>query len=615
MLSWQKSSMSRLSWTSYCNNLDVNRKRATDIWVHMGKRLRSQWIDFMLQELKARPRRALIPLDVALHNPGSISRRWISDCILMIARYLLEDKANPLQMDIRMLHQFVCDYTVMNSSYDFNKPLKQMLIWLILVRCDHSQLRSLFESILTNRLPLSSHTLLQFANRFMSFGQAHVGLEIIRNVVSLGADTSSFALQSSCVKLLETRPDRDDWYDYQDTVVTELLDLGIRPNVILWTCIMQNAVEAGRFAAAWRWFGLGIRDGLTPTSPTILVILKMAKAQKSKEILERAIHEAHKAGVLPNDLKVVFGLLHAVLVIELGKVKTSLFQENLFTSCLRHYVQYCDIGPLQELGCQLDDPASEWQPSDRQLPTPGPTILSLMMVAYIRRRGARKELIDFYVRYNGLVTSEHPLYSQLACTDYVSNAFLMRLGTLRSTLPYCTTVIKSMIESRPPRISPSSEWRSTTANQTGQPTLTTWNILLRAYMLRGQTAAAEKVVSMLKARGFEPNKITWTQMISSYLDRQQIGKVVSVAKTMKDAGIEYDDIMIRTLQRIKDKPRFFKAMDDDNAEPEYLVYYNGDKPSRSRLESPTHESFLEKGSSGQTDEDRPLKFKLSLDYT
>lgn len=577
----------------------------------------------MLQELKERPRRALIPLDVALQSLWlRPHRRILSDCILMLARRLLEDKANPLQMDVGMMHQFVCDYAILNASYSHNEPFQQRIIWLVLKRCDDRRVRSLFETLLSHNLPLSSHTLLQFADRLLGSGQAHVGLEIIRNALKLGADPSSFALQSSCVKLLQIRPERDDWYDYHNTVVTELLRLGIRPKVILWTCIVQNAIEAGRYEAAWRWYRLGIDDGLEPMGPTFTALLKGAKKQKDDDVLHRVIDEAHKAGVLPNDLELVFDLLHAVFVLEQSKFEEPYFQESSFQSCLRHYVQYCDIGPLQELGCQIG-PASEWQPRDSQLPAPTPSIIGIMMVAYIAQYARLEHFRDFYLRYQDLVTSKHPLIAPLANTDHVSNAFLMRFGDHKHTLPYCTTVIKSMIKSVPF----GKKSRNRRHNQTGQPTLRTWNILMRAYVKHGLTEAAEKVRSMLCARGFTPDRVTWTTLISSYLDRQQLDrqkpdrqqldKVIYAAKAMRNAGTEYDDIVIKALQRIADKPRFFRAMDD----PGFQAYYGGDKPSQSQIENQVHEDSLQthedpvhKSNRAQTDEKMRQKNQSAIRF-
>ncbi|KAL8797362.1 MAG: hypothetical protein Q9195_000517 [Heterodermia aff. obscurata] len=509
-----------------------------------------------------------------------------------------------------MLYQFVCDYAIVNSSYSTNEPFQQKILWLILDHCDDSQVRSLFETVLTHNLPISGHTLLQFAQRFMSLGQAHVGFEIIRNTLRLGADPSSYEIQSSCVKLLRIRPEQDDWYDYQNTVVAELLQLGVRPNVILWNCIMQNAIEAGRYETAWRWYDMGINDGLKPTRPTIFILLKIVKDQKNEDLLRSVIDEAHKTGVLPNDLEVVYDLLHAVLVIGQQKGDSGGLGDENFQNCLRYYVQYCDIGPLQELGCRLG-PVSEWQSCDRQLPAPTPNIIGIMVMAYLGGHGPWEHAIDLWIRYDSLVTSKHPLIAPLANTDHVSNAFLMRFGNHKHTLHYCTAVISSMIKSTPSETSRSRTMRSTTPNQTGQPTLQTWNILQRAYMKHQLTEAAEKVVSMLRKRGFIPDRVTWTQLISLYLNRQQTYKVVYAAKAMKDSGIEYDDVTIRTLQRIADKPRFFKAMDE--ADRRLQVVYGGDRSSQSQMENPSREDTLEKSSSEPTDEEVALKHKPPSD--
>ena len=486
-----------------------------------------------------------------------------------VAEHFLQNGAKKRPIHIQALHQLTCDYARVNSTYTHNQPFHQKIIWLILDHCNEDQLRSLFRSLLTYSLPLSSHTLLQFAEKFLGLGELHIGLEIIRSAVNVGADLSSSALQSSCVRLLRTRPDRDDWYGIQSKLVTELLDMNIKPNVQLWTCIILNAVEAGEYREAWHWYDTGISDGLKPNRVTFFVLLKMAKNGCDKDVLHIVSQEAYKEGVLPKDLDLVFDLLHTLLITDGQHMNTTTRRGRssvaVFDSLVGAYAEFCDVKPLQDLGVKLEM-LVHWQQPGHELPAPTPTIVGIMLMAYVRQFQGTKYLKSIYDRYHELVVSEHPIIAPIANTDHIGNAFVKGFGSSADTMHHCTEVVKHMLTSNRFGFSSSTVFPGTIKGQIGQATLQTWNILINSYMKHGNTEAAEKVLSMLQIRGFRPDRFTWKHLIHGYIDRQAVEKVIGITRAMKEANVEYDEQTIAYLQRLTNKPRFFKALNDMDKE-------------------------------------------------
>ena len=554
------SSMDGQSWESYCTNLEANRKKVSKLWLCVKRTQREHvWYSMMLCHLAPNPQTALVHLDVAIHsdllNPPP---RILQGFIQTIAELLIQEPATPRAADIQALHQLTCDYAKTHSSYHGIRPFQQKFIWLILDHCDEDGLRSLFRCLLTYNLPLTSHTLLQFAGKFLDLGEYDLGLEIIRSAVNVGADLSSYALQSSCVRLLRTSPREPT---YKTETVNELLGMKIKPNVPLWTCIILNAVNAKDYKEAWRWYDTGISDGLKPNLVTFIVLLKMAKDGNDRDVLHRVTEDAWREGILPNNLDLVFDLLHTRLLLSKQKPDArSAGDWTSFQELIHVYSQYCDLGPLRELGMRIDH-ISYQEDRGHQLPAPTPNIIGIILLAYIRRIQGKEVVKCLYDRYHGLVKSGHPIIAPIANTDHIGNAFVLALGSSLNTLHYCAGVIKDMLQSDPIGSSPSLDFPSTTPYQTGQPTLQTWNIMINSYMRYRNIEAAEKVLSILRNRSFKPSIFTWSHLIRGYANEQEVEKVVGVLRAMKEADVEYNEYIIAYLQRLHNKPRFFKTLE------------------------------------------------------
>ena len=592
-LSWWYSEMNGQSWQPYCADIQPNRTKASKLWLCVQRARREYvWYSMVFFDLRRNPQRALVHLDVAIHSKWlTPPSRILEDCIKTLAEKLIQEPATPQAADIRALHQLTCDYAKMHSSDHMDRPFQQKIIWLLLDHCNEDGLRSLFRCLLTYNLPLTSHTLLHFAEKFLDLGEYDLGLEIIRSAVNVGVDLSSYALQSSCVRLLRTRP-REPIYKIQAETVNELLGMNIKPNVPLWTCIIHNAVNAKDYKEAWRWYDTGISDGLKPNLLTFLVLLKMAKDGNDQDVLHRVTEDAWREGILPNDLDLVFDLLHTRLLLDRQRPDSkSMGDWKSFQELIHVYNQYCNLEPLMELGIRVNPILCQDQ-RGRQLPAPTPNIVSIILLAYIGLNRGRKVVKDVYDRYHDLVKSGHPIIAPIASTDHIGNAFVLALGSSLNTLHFCAGVIKDMLQSSPIGSSSSSKFPSTTPHQTGQPTLQTWNIMINSYMKHRNIEAAEKVLSILRNRNFKPSVYTWSHLIQGYAYQQDVDKVVGALRAMKEADIEYNEYTIAYLQRLHNKPRFFKALDkmdkefnETRMETNRPVAASNDSDSAANLES------------------------------
>jgi pentatricopeptide repeat protein len=561
--SWGKSCMKYVSWEQYRAQLHERREVAAQVWLDMNRNRRmSIWYALMAWACTKAPREALVPLDVAIHYPAiQPPQRVLDDCLAALATHLLKFAYPPRVQDVDAIYQLACDYAEAASRTQTCRPLRQFIIYQILDYCSTEQRRSLFRTFLTYNMPLSSQTLLQFAEKFTDEGEALIGLEILRSAVNAGAEMSSYAVQSSCVKILRTRPEAGDWIRMQSDLLSQILQMGIKPNTILWTCIMQNAIDAGDYEEAWRWYDMGVADGLKPSQITFSVLLQMAKRGHAKDSLDRITEEAAKEGVLPNDLWLIFDVLHAIYLSERSKLV--LGPERTFDAMLLFYGQCCDLGPLRNMGLRLEAHLIDIE-RGHDLPMPSSRVVGLMLLGYLSQFGKHGDpsvLVPLYSRYRDLVEANDPIIGPLGSTDYVSNAFVKAFGMRSDGLSHCTLVVKNMLTRTTPVLLASELSRNVNPDQTGKPTVQTWNILLSSYIRHRRTEAAEKIVSMMQTRDIKPDACTWNNVIAGYVKTQDVENVVFASRKMRDTGVEYNEFTIQALRRLVDKTRYLKAME------------------------------------------------------
>ena len=561
----EESKLRRMHWKTYgtnMNRLKWWRKHAPGLWVGTnGNRRFAAWYAFMIWATRNDPRAALVSLDVAIQSSTvGPPQQHLHDCLAALAKHFLTDLEPPQVQDVEAMHKLASDYVEKASRFRTPYYLQQNVIFLIIDRCSIEQTRSLFRTLLTHNVPLSSHTLLHFADRFLEAGEGTISSEILRSAANLGADLSSDAFQSVCVKLLRTRPGGPDWINVQSAFLSQILEIGVKPRVILWNCIILNTVEAGDSHEAWRWYEAGIKDGLQPDRATFSVLLKTTKHDYSGDSINRIIGEATREGVLPNDFDLICESLHGVYLSERSRATESV--DQTYESMLEFYSRYFDLKPLEDLGLRLSPQAVQVE-SDQAVHLPPSRAVGLVLLGFLGQHPPLTILLSLYLQFHDLVISEHPIIAPLAMTDHVSNAFIKAFGSSSEGLGQCTMVVKNMLKTSYTASSNIKAFGSTTPDQTGKPTAQTWNILLNSYMKHGQTEAAEKIMLMMRARGIEPNSVTWNHLIAGYVGKQDVENVIHASRRMVDAGIEYDDFTIQALRRLTDKTRYLRAMERD----------------------------------------------------
>lgn len=218
--------------------------------------------------------------------------------------------------------------------------------------------------------------------KFLQSGDVLMSYELLRSAISLGADISSYAVQSSCVKLLATKQLSGTESPGLLALQNQLAELGVKPNETLWATMINTAVEADNYEEAWRWYGKGRAEGLQPIAGTMHILLKMARQDRCIDTFHRVIEIGTEHKLLPYDVSVVFDVLYTVYMLQRPYFKKR--PQKSFNTILSYYSRYCDIQLLDELGVPIEIVASGIAPRQCALQQPSPLVVGMMLMAYVR---------------------------------------------------------------------------------------------------------------------------------------------------------------------------------------------------------------------------------------
>ncbi|KAL8914830.1 MAG: hypothetical protein Q9171_000666 [Xanthocarpia ochracea] len=502
----------------------------------------------MLWALQHQIDKAVAFLDVTLSDSSMPApRHAVEDSLKHIVSVSLQGQVANLQRK-NDIHRLFCTFAEASMLRDDRThSISQKIVYLVMRHSDNHQARVLYEVLLHARLDVDPNTLIHFMDRFTRMGRPDLAMHVLKRIAASGVNLSFESVQYSCVTLLRTQFDEVDWYKIQSYLVTEMLELGIRPGIPMLNAMILNAVEACDYQTAQAMFETARIHGIRRDTITYSILLKGAVHSLHESLVRRIMHMAEEDGALPNNNELVFSLVITMLQRAQFNDRKKMGSARRYRAILKIYSRYCNISPLQELGIYID--------TDNHVDTagtvtePSPKLLSIMIVSYIRLIGRPGFVQELYNRYQSHVDQNHNLIAPIAETDHLANAFLLGLGRHTATFKICPIILRNMLE---PSV--------TTTVKVAQPTINTWSIAARSYFFHGQRAAGEKIVEMMRARGVPPTLVTWNTVVSGYASLQDASGVVKVMKGMEAAGIEADSYTLKAMAKIRDRDRLLNAL-------------------------------------------------------
>ena len=555
-----------LDWTSNVQTLNIPEEmqewtgRATEQFIRHYWGLRSRrnhvnkgpmglsgydsgilWRNVMLWCLKYQRKQALILLLATLKGHKYRPPRYmVEDCLKIVARHFLCKVSNPSPLAIDAIWLLTRKFIDGASGQDqLFFPICQDLVYLVLQHSDDSRVLSLYGLLGSNNVVLQVSTMLQFLDRFLYMGKVNLSIKVLDIIVKTGFDTSMDRIQMACVKLLRARFDTPAEYIVRSNILTQILEMGIRPKVAMFNTILLNAGEGGDFANAWQTYTLAKENSIIPDSITYGVLLKGAVISGNPSNLGMVLCEIQANKNVLTDLRLVNDVLNAVSLTSPG---------DEFGAMLDFYKQHCDLRPIQELSMCGDETKPPPSTTCHRV-WPTSFILTRMILAYVKLHQGSLGLIHNYNLYYQHVKENHPLIAPLAQKDIVANSFILAFGKDPSTLQHCTTVIRHMLELSSPNflVFGSIPYAA--------PTTQTWSILVAAYFRHHQRRPAEKVLDMMRERGIPRDIVTWNTLIAGYARMRDMDAAVDAVERMKVAGFEVDSFTVKGLRYLRTEDR------------------------------------------------------------
>ena len=503
------------------------------------------WRNVMLWCLKYQRKQALMLLLATLKGRKYRPPRYVvEDCLKVVARHFLYKVSNPSPMAMDAIWLLTRRFIEGASGQDQRFPISQDLVYLVLQNSDDSRVLSLYELLGLNNVVLHVNTMLKFLDRFLDMGKVNLSIKVLEIIVKTDFDTSEDRVQMACVKLLRARFDTREEYIIRSNILTQILEMGIRPNVAMFNTILLNAGEGGDFPNAWQMYSLAKENSIVPDPITYGVLLKGAVISGDPSNLGMVLREIQTNKNLLTNLRLLSDVLNAVSLISPG---------DEFGAMLDVYKHHCDLRPFQELSMCGDETKTPPSTTCHRV-WPTSFILTRMILAYNKLHQGSLGLIHNYNLYYQHVKENHPLIAPLAQNDIVANSFVLAFGQDSRTLQHCTTVIRHMLELSSPNFLASG------SIPYAAPTTQTWSILVAAYFRHHQRRAAEKVLDMMRERGIHRDIVTWNTVIMGYARVQDVYAAVDAVEGMKAAGFEVDSFTVKGLRHLRTEDRLRWAL-------------------------------------------------------
>jgi pentatricopeptide repeat protein len=406
---------------------------------------KSMWIHVMLDALGRRPSWALKFLIATTSSEPYPPSYAISDSIqYLVVRFLYKGK-NPDDKSVTALFDTVMG--LLDECDHYYLHLSQRTIFYLLSHINIDQAEHFYKVLVHRSHPLHENTLLQFAHAFGLNGRTQLAVNVLQHFHNNGGDFAQPKVESVCSTILERKNRKNSNGVMSDSnIFGFLLDLGIRPNIILYNILVQNAAESGDPETAWKIHDMMSGLGIEADARTYSILLNDAKMRLDVPAMKRIAEIVESKGII-NEY-IITDLLHAMFLTYEQERKTRPIgtpPPAPFKRMLALYAEYFDLEPIR--GLLTQGYRNFTVPSDRPKMHPSKATLVVMLTALLRGFTNPTSAPEWYHRFRTMVLSGHPDIMPLTESTHIYDAVIMSLGRWPMTLRLCTKVIGDMFSS------------------------------------------------------------------------------------------------------------------------------------------------------------------------
>ncbi|KAI9738525.1 MAG: hypothetical protein M1818_005422 [Claussenomyces sp. TS43310] len=538
------------------------------------------WPSVMLCILDRHPTSSLKVL-IGTHISPYPPNYAVSDSLEYIIDYYFHHPKEIAEEELAAILGMVCQ--ILHQSPVPKVHMSQKSIALLLRYLDKFQAEELFSTLMDCGNPLHENTLLHFIDVWAKSGHTNMAVKALTELHAIGADFTMPKLESICATLLRKNHHNQELALPDSELFAYMLNLGLRPNIIFYNIILQNALSSGDSETGWRIHDMMLKNGVDADAFTYSILLNDAKHRMDHDAVNRIISITTAKNIIKNPY-IATDLLHTRFLIYEHHVRSRKFGEKgppgPFKSMLLMYSRCFDIEPLATIAPQEVEVYKQAIDHNATNPVyPSKETLTVMLIGLIRGFGDHRQAQRFYEHFRKLVLDGNPVIMPLVTSTHIYDAIIMALGRHTKTLSLCTQVVTDMLASSArlnsalasPEIS-AKELKGSERNPAPslpfagvsrhcEPSVRTWSVLLKSFFDNGQPRAAEKVLSLMHSRGIEPNQITWNSLVVGYARLQDVSNTASIVERMEGMGWEVDEVTLKGLQRIENRGALAKALE------------------------------------------------------
>jgi len=582
----------------YDENVEDMRER----WQKLSPHKRDQrWPSVMSKCLRYAHHRLPQILEATFEQ--GISRHYIVRDVL---DYLAEQKRYVSKNEQQAYADSLVDtllYVLRNSKPGYME-LKQNTIFNIIKLASVKKVSELYVGFGNSGQRILFHTKLQFASRFAKDGECRpLALDLLTELVRVdGLDINS-TLGNALASSLLSIPNRDPGRvpdkiratlppALRVQIYETLLDLGLNPNIINFTAIMQNLCESRELPTAWDIYNLMLSQGIELDDWVYLVLLRGSKNIEDHVSAHRVIAKVKEKGI--HNPTIWNEALHTLFVTALTYTQKRNIKPPrvvpVFPMMLVGYSKLFDTAPLQKfMTTDIKDhfsglPAggfgmgvsggplwgwvkSVW-PIVASMPTGYPTLqpgmdtLYIMLLGYVKGFSKPYSIVAFYSHFRNLLKAGDPLACQFVkekgpmLHNVVMKALCEYHPMLRVGLDVLSDMLKDTIEE-----SEQADQSPDAPPRHPAPNIYTWSILLNGFMFHKQFKQGERILAMMREHGIQPNTATWNQLLGGYTRTQQASKAVGVLQRMEREGCVPDAFTTRAFSYLTNQEGALKMME------------------------------------------------------
>ena len=372
--------------------------------------------------------------------------------------------------------------------------LKKRHLGLLLSECTLEEGRQMLDNYSKHGILSSAHSMLRFMDFFTKAGDFEYALEALNMIAPERRSQSDADILQRCSNLLKLDFVERDAMLKNFAILPRILEAGVKPNLVNYNIILQNAFDHGMSGVGWDLFSFLKEQGFEGDSYTYLALMKDALSRDDIEGLEKIFSAIHQRKDLSSNGHLVIYITNVIRRLHMtDRYSTT---SAAYARMLAMYSRAYNVAILVKLGMVKE---GSMDSLTTKLHSPSPDKLGYMILSYVLVQHESYVVNALWARCLDLLVKGDDTVRGLVQHDVFYNAFLLYYARSSEDVPRCVDVIRFMVSAKHCK-----------------PTAKSWGILMLAFMKHGQPESAEKVRNMMLDKGFVPDEQTMEIMKRKY---------------------------------------------------------------------------------------------------